>query len=293
MLPVGAARTKPSPKLYFSQLSRYMLAAKFTANDTSPFLYGDPDEGVTTFATISDFKFAGEYTPVANLTTFCVDVSSNVQIDWVAMLTYSRCNFNLDLGYELWYRGCEKFNNDCETASLITENTWALKGDAYVYGFAAAANANLPIALNQPVALGGTESNATVYQGATIDNQEFAVAGNQAATQFVLLNNSATPDTQALTSIQSIFLSSDNINVCNASRGFSNKIFAHVSYSWDCECWQPYFGGGAMGEFGPGSGCKKSCNTPTTTTTDCDSTYRCTNSAFSQWGIWLKGGFVF
>lgn len=284
-------------------LSRYMLAERLTANNSSPFLYGNPMPNITAGSNLSDFKFAGEFTSVANLTTLCVDVSTNVQIDWVTMLTYSRRNFSADLGYELWYRGCEKIKTDCDTTGLIAANTWALKGDASVFGFAHAANSNLPILKGQPVALGATESSATIFKGTNqgltnastnpdIDNPQYAVAANLASapTQFALLDSDNLNNLQTRTSIQSIFLSGDDINICGAgSKGFTNKVFANISYSWDCTCWQPFLGVGAMGEFATRENCKTDCNT----TSNCDNDNGCTRCAFSQWGLWIKGGFVF
>ncbi len=282
-------------------LSRYMLAEKLTSNNSSPFLYGDPVEGSTANPTLSTYKFAQEYTPVANLTTFCVDVSASIQVDWVAMLTYSRCNFTWDLGYNLWYRGCENIKFDCACENLIAKNTWALKGDAHVFGFAAISNDDLPIDINQPVTLGATESQATIHKGTNagqtdpnrnpgIDNPQFALAGNQAGTEFVLLDADTTSDDQTRTSIQSVFITGDDIDVCAAqTKGLSNKIFTHVSYHWECACWEPFFGAGAMGEFGSNDKCrKKNCDT------NCNNDDKdCRRCSLSQWGVWIKSGFVF
>lgn len=281
-------------------LSRYMLAARFQNNSSAPFLYGDQTENSTDAPTLSDYRFAGEYTPVANLTTFCVNVSNNVQIDWIAMLNYQRCNLSVDLGYELWFRGCEKIKFNC-AANAIAANTWALKGDASMFGFATTFNTDVPITLNQAVGLGATESGATIFAGTNagntnpsnnpaIDNPQFALAGNQDASTLVFLDNNTSSNLQTRTSIQSVFLSGDDIDVCGAqSRGLSNKLFAHVSYAWNCVCWQPFFGAGAMGEF---SSSRRGCNSDCRTSSTCNES-TCKNSAFSQWGIWIKGGFVF
>ena len=280
-----------------------MLAEKLTAtNNTAPLLTGSLD---VTCGTPSTYKFAQEYTPVANLTTFCVDVSASIQVDWVAMLTYSRCNFTWDLGYNLWYRGCESITFDCACENLIAKNTWALKGDASVFGFGERDNPNIPTVANQPLALGATENQATIHKGTNagapnptgccnpgIDNAQIAEAANQ---QLTVCDNLAgipggSPGFSCVfTSIQSVFISSDDLDVCAAqTKGLSNKIFTHVSYRWECACWEPFFGAGAMGEFGSNDKCKKNCDTNCTNDdTDCR---RC---SLSQWGIWIKGGFVF
>ncbi len=287
-------------------LSRYMLAEKLTANNTAPFLGGQPAGGLCENVTLSTYKFAQEYTPVANLTTFRVDVSASIQVDWVAMLTYSRCNFTWDLGYNLWYRGCESITFDCACENLIAKNTWALKGDAHVFGFSFLDRPTVPIVDNQPGALGATESQATIHKGTNagandpfgfdccnpgIDNPSLNVVTNQQLSACSELTCTPGPAKSkcVLTSIQSVFLTGEDIDVCAAqTKGLSNKIFTHVSYRWECACWEPFFGAGAMGEFGSNDKCKKNCDTNCTNDdTDCR---RC---SLSQWGIWIKGGFVF
>lgn len=281
-------------------LSRYMLAARFKDNDSAPYLYGNPLPADESDPTLSNYVFAGEYTPVANLTTFCVNVSSSAQIDWIAMLNYQRRNLSVDLGYELWFRGCEKVKLNC-AASAITANTWALKGDASMFGFTNAQIGTIPQAT--PVPLGATESSATIFAGTNvgktdpttnpgIDNPQYAIASNLNASPvlFEAVINNTSNQLQTRTSIQPVFLSGDDIDVCGSqSRGLSNKIFAHVSYAWDCVCWQPFFGAGAMGEF---SSSRRGCNSDCRTSSTCNES-TCRNAAFSQWGIWIKGGFVF
>lgn len=259
-------------------LSRYMLAEQLTTN-SSPYLYGN----LLNVDTLSDYKFAGVFAPVANLTTLCVDVSTNVQIDWATMLTYSRSNFTFDLGYELWYRGQEKISAGCNTSGALATSTWALKGDASVFGFAEIDNSSVPIVRNQAVALAGSESLATIHQGKNpnrstgLDNPQVAKAGDANGTNFVgLNNNTAGVSTFAYTSIQPVTLTIDDLDICGAgTKGFSNKVFANISHFWDCACWRPFLGLGAMGEFARKNHC---CST---------------ESAFSQWGVWVKGGFVF
>ncbi|MEX0849790.1 MAG: hypothetical protein WD055_06170 [Candidatus Dependentiae bacterium] len=296
-------------------LSRYMLAEKLGANDDNPVLEGSPNSTTevcpTAVAdlTVSNNQFAGEYTSVANLTTLCVDVSTNVQVDWVAMATYSRCNFTWDLGYELWYRGCEKIKpRDCDASNLIAANTWALKGDAYTYGFLSCGQD--PFTEDSPIALGATESGATIKRGTNfvagnlnqnegVDNAQFAYATQNGSISTVGADR-AGENGQQLTSIQPVFLSSDDIDLCSArTKGLSNKIFTHVSYNWDCACWNPYLGIGAMGEFGQRNGSKKDCKTNSCKTTACSTSScdtksnDCQKCSLSQWGIWIKGGFVF
>lgn len=282
-------------------LSRYMLAEKLGPNNTAPYLYGNTSEALAFCPTnfdlenpiLSNFKFAQEYTPVANLTTLCVDVTADIQVDWVAMATYSRCNFTWDAGYELWYRGCENIKPRNWEDALIAENVWALKGDAHVYGFGECADA--PFVDGQPVALAATESNATLFSGTNagltntqinlgIDAPQFALGGSStpAATTFTALSGT-TAQTQAIfTSIQPVFITSDNIDICSArTKGFSNKFFTHINYYWDDSCLNPFIGVGGMVEFGSNN--KSSCA----------SAYNCQQCTLSQWGVWIKGGIFF
>jgi hypothetical protein len=123
---------------------------------------------------------------------------------------------------------------------------------------------------------------------------------------------------QVNTSVPPVLLTSADIDTCSAqTKGISNKIFTHFNYTWrDCECWTPYLGIGGEVEFGSGGKCASndSCHTPcvhtpcaTTVTTNCNNhcnntcdngcghngISNCQKFAFSQWGVWVKGGFSF
>ena len=122
--------------------SRYMLAEKLerpvtflTAADTSADTA--PADAVAPIA-----QFAGVFAPVANLTTVNVDVRVGVQADLVALFNYTTRNWSFDLGYNFWARTAEKFSypldtNDqcCPSLCSCECDTWALKGDAAVFGY--------------------------------------------------------------------------------------------------------------------------------------------------------------
>jgi hypothetical protein len=319
------ARQRRTFDLKGKPLSRYALAEKLGANNTFPFLGGSTTQVTGCQTTVPGFaysnaQFANAYSPVANLTTFCVDVSVNYQLDWVAMLTWSHCNITWDIGYNLWSRGCEKISTKCCGGDLITPNTWALKGDARVYGFLDCNTT--PFVGGTAVALGATESGATAFCGtnngsstnAGIDNAQFAYVANLAsgATAFSSISNDAEGIfAETRTSIQPVFLSSSDIDICGAqTKGLTNGFFTHVSYWWDCECWEPYIGLGGEAEFASGSRIRcagNSCNTGScdssdacsttsarcSTSSNCSSNNNCNKCAVSQWSVWIKGGFVF
>lgn len=295
------AQQKRTFDLVGKPLSRYMLAQKLGANNTAPYLYGNATEGALFCSTnvdlgnpiLSNSKFAHEYTPVANLTTLCVDVTTDVQVDWVAMATYARNNFTWDIGYELWYRGCENIKPRNWQDALLEEHVWALKGDAHVFGFGECTDA--PFTDGQAVALAATEQSATLFSGTNagltntyinpgIDAPQFAFGGDSrpAATAFTTLSGT-TAQTQAIfTSIQPVFITSNDIDICSArTKGFSNKFFTHVNYFWDDSCLHPFIGLGGMVEFGSNN------------KTWCASKHTCQLCTLSQWGVWIKGGVFF
>ena len=156
--------------------SRYMLAEKVNLRPTQD-LFGNTDAGGTTGVTTAAFsQFNAEYSPVANFSTRDVNVSIGVQGDVVSMLNFTRLGFSLDLGYNYWGMSHEDIElKDSNCAPIFPANTWALKGDAQVYGFRADTGA--------AIALSATESLATIHQGTNIPD-----AGT-------------TPDTAAITNI--------------------------------------------------------------------------------------------
>jgi hypothetical protein len=274
--------------------SRYMLAAKTNLKPTVD-LYGNTDAGGTTGTTTpASSQFNKEYSPVANFTTRDVNVSIGVQGDIVFMLNYTHRGFSFDLGYNYWGMSHEDIElKDSNCAPTFPINTWALKGDEQVYGFRSDTNA--------AVALSATENRATIHQGTNIPN-----AGTTAATgattnigidnaQFAqvdvnssdILNDSPTaPTNQIRTSIQPVFITVDDLNINGAeTRGSSNKIFTHFSYTWiDREDWIPYLGIGFYAEFGNTSHDDENENS------NCDHGISC---ALSEWGVMVKGGVSF
>jgi len=140
-------------------------------------------------------RFAYEYAPVANLTTMNVDVSIAAQADIVVMLNYRHRDFTWDLGYNFWGRSCEKIDcpnskcncgTICDTANI---NTWALKGDARMFGFQGIGDSALspPTGLVIGIPLSATQSGASIYHGTNqilperlVENNDMTVFANNA-----------------------------------------------------------------------------------------------------------------
>lgn len=309
-------------------LSRYMLAQQLTTNTIN--LNGNPSTAIGGVApganyTASNAQFANVFTPVANLTTATVKVSIPYQVDFVAMFNYQHCNFEWDFGYNLWAVGCEKFSScsrNCPNGTIngIVPTNWALKGDAFVYGFADT-NAAHPLAATQSFASihGGTngcfQTNANLGNP-RIDNGLFAYIGSSAAglelytfpSTVAAQGTAANPQTR--TSIQPVLLSDASLNINGArAKGLTHKVFTHFSYTWDCECWMPYLGIGGKAEFSQNrrNDCAVACCTSPVVTSpstvncgtlnncgsSCDNGSNCLRTSISEWGIWLKGGVAF
>lgn len=297
--------------------SRYMLAERLDVPVLTLFANPLPGDVAGSQAPIAQFK--NLLTPVANLTTLDVKVSSGIQADVVALLNFSKCDFSFDIGYNYWGRTCQKIRFACcdDSTEFATRN-WALKGDAFVYGFQQTGGT--------PIALSATESKATINAGTNtpvctafttadtanpgIDNPQFARSSATATGVGNNINVSPTSLVQTRTSNDPIFLTNADVDLLSArSRGASSKIFAHLSYQWnDCfECWTPFLGVGGKVEFAHkrGSGCcstESSCDTGACST-GCVSTANinvnpltencCKLCNLSEWGLWIKGGFAF
>lgn len=272
-------------------LSRYMLAEKIGL----PIIGGLVAGSAASFkAPSAQFKY--EYTPVANLTTMDVDVRVGIQADIALWLNYTKQDWSLDLGYNFWGRSCEHIKcpdncvSDpcCVLTNLCTPGEgkkWALKGDSYVFGFNDEDRATV-------VPLSATQSLATVCTGLNVgDNTNPEVdnatpAFKDDGTPTPLTNQRVVDATQSQTntSLDPVFLSCDDIDLCTTTRGISHKLWAHLNYSWEKECGDLFLGVGAEAEFGKdeGSVCDKDCTVDS-----------CLDCAVSQWGFWIKGGIAF
>lgn len=290
-------------------LSRYMLAAKMS----QPALNISDANG-----DIPAYQFANEFSSVANLSTINVDVSAAIQGDLVFKFVYSHQNFQCDLGYEFWGRSCEKVRPRCRNTQ---PEIWALKGDAFVYGFTA-------LSSSSAIPLSATESEATIFCGTNnaqrsvqnnlywtrnpgIDNPQLAVNGSSVP----IMNNQDFGSGnffQMYSSFDPIIFSTGDTSQWNfkaQSRGLSHKVFSNFGYVWRSrDCWQPFIGIGVEVEMG--QTCKLCCsakaphcitNSPTPALTEptessiqsccpVEGEKTCIDAAISQWGLWIKGG---
>ena len=290
--------------------SRYILAQKI--NPPAENLLSSSMEGMGSEAESIGTQFKNIYTTAANLTNAKVGVSIGAQVDASFMLHFAYYSLNVDLGYNFWTKTCENISFSCTDTPLIPKDykTWALKGDAHVFGFASETRGS--ITENDPIALSASQTTATVHQGNNnfigpdpneggdaqedlrptrnpfVDNNQFAFFAQDDDAQ--LLDRPTTEGGEQIeTSNPPRFLSTNSIDKSGArTESSSHKIFFNISHIPLNNCpWIVYFGVGGKIEFslddpegrdlrGRGRFCSK-----------------CQNCFLDEWGVWLKGGFSY
>jgi len=303
------ARQRRTFDLKDKPLSRYMLAEKMG----SEILFGLEGNDVTPSA-----QFKNVFTPVANITTFDLDVSVGAQVDFLAWIYRDCGNSRWDFGYNLWTRSCEKFERRCDSCNGFESNTWALKGDAQMYGFGTGFNGVLQAA----VPLSATENAATIHSGTNfvstsqvnatsinaakanpnIDNPQLATQDFIPAALRVNPTGAAATNPQINTSIQPIFIQETDIDFVRI-KGLTQKLFTQWSIYNPCDWveegeWYPYFAIGAEVEWAQHhNNCNNECDdNDDCSSDDCDNNTidgTCVRCALSQWGIWAKFGLAY
>lgn len=107
-----------------------------------------------------------EYNYLANISTLDLKAHIRILFEISATLTYATAKTNWNFGYRFWARSddCLKIIDPCQ----FPNNTWALKGDSYVYGFA------IPPGTDQagtPNRIPTSERKATIEAGTNIPRQ--------------------------------------------------------------------------------------------------------------------------
>ncbi len=308
--------------------SRYMLAERM--GTPVNFLRAGATTSSAAVSTVPISQFKGMFAPVANLTTVDVHVRSSIQADIAAMINYTRSNWGFDIGYDFWIRSCEKISlpnrptiDCCPNLCTTDANSWALKGDAQVFGFMSndSGTGSGSLLTGNPIALSATQCGATIHSGTNadadvadctgvdslqncgVDNPQFAFgrgAGSSTG-QFLTHSPDSTITSDAIkTSLNPKFINCCDINF-QRTRGVSHKVFGNANYSWDKEGWNPYFGIGGSVEFSKRSSndcCQSTtpdCDTACSTSSCCEPSCctGCLDCAVSQWAVWLKGGITF
>jgi hypothetical protein len=261
-------------------LSRYLFAQQLAA----------ANPGLSVGGVAAEFQFYGTFVPVANLTNRSVKISFPVQADVMAKFIYTYGGFSWAIGYDFWGQACPhvELNSNSFCNNSFAENTWALRGDAHVYGFdnisgnpvAIPATDNATTPFNIGTAFEGTSDT---LNNAGVDNPGLVMNG---VNTVVTIQGGGT---QINGSNPPIFIKATDIDINNITRGISNEIFTELNYTWtEHPCWVPYVGVGMRVELGKNdeNGANLEQNAPGT----CKSCGTCTASV---WGVWFKAGTSF
>lgn len=284
-------------------LSRYIIAEQL-GDPTNALTYGDQGVG-----TLAKYQFNSAYAPVANFSTIPVSVSFPVQADVMAKFVYTCRGFSWALGYDFWAQACPNVEIGCDDSCnpfQFPTNTWALRGDAHVYGFGY--NSDDALETIQPIPATYNATTAfnigTAFEGASATPNENE--GVDSSFEPLTVNNSSTPLLVADGGVPGnlviygsnppTFIAQADLDTCNVTRGMSNSIFTEFNYTWlNCDCYVPYLGIGARVEFGQNS--ETPVNNVNATPINnnpnsncCDSCGTCTATV---WGLWIKGGISF
>jgi hypothetical protein len=267
--------------------SRYMLAEKLVPIDT------DSPNHLTGASGSAGVEFGNIYSPVANFSTRDIGVTIGVQGDIIAMLNYTSRGFSWDLGYNFWGMSQEKIHLSNKN-SAFPERVWALKGDASIAGQSEGTG-------NPTILLAATESNANIHVGTNIlgignplsnpniDSGIPATTGDMLPLTPVNVFD-VTPLLPIFTSETPIFIQESDLDLESAElRGFSNKIYTHLSYTWiDREDWIPYLGIGFNAEFGSHKNNNDNGSINNNSSSGGGITF-----AISKWAVLMKGGVSF
>ena len=315
--------------------SAYMLMTKFGPNpdvDQIPTMNekvagltsSTPD--CTTNAPLQ--QFALEYAPVANLTTLNVSVGGNLQLDLTFMLNFTVSEVSIDIGYNFWLNRGDEISNPASTTQANSEqnglcdrtqrNTWALKGDARMFGYKIDTPAGATD--GEPIALSATQSdqvrgtNATIHNGNNareenrqvllgtpasddinkhIDNPLAAGTAIQPAPMTACVSLVRFPGDAEIvnTSVDPIFLRCEDIDFVEI-RGKSHTFFAHLGFNRELDSFVPHIGIGVFIEIGSNN-TESTQNLQETSAQQRRERLSLVEVTPSFWGVWLKGGMSF
>lgn len=281
--------------------SRYMLLEQL--NKPVLNLFGSTTAGATGVATapIAQYRGPGNLFHAINTTTREIYSGFSWQSDLALKFAYQFDQFELDIGFGAWSRTAETV---CARYGVPAQ-TYAVKGDAYIYGYASDAN-TAGLASGTPVPLSATENAADItggfnfygsipltqgQQNGMIDNARFAQDVPMPASINDALLNIPVPAVgtcsavQTQTSVDPIFVSTNDIDFHGIQEAFTHKVFIFLSYNADQERDIVPFGGLGVGfEVAPGIG--DDC-----TFTDSDEDNN--GCGISQWTIWARLGVAY
>jgi len=258
--------------------SRYMLLTQMGTNNDG--IKGDVDGTITS----ASHQYKKNLIPAINWSTFMIDVEIPLQADIAIKVGYTRCNWNFDLGYNLWARSGEKFCHNCchdccddccngcctSACTCSSDKQFAIKGDSFLYGSsdgtitgnvyplsATQCHANIHGGKNYP-----EKSDANTDRPATnpgVNNATYAFAETDEL--FGLGLGNTQPDDQIRTSIQPIIIAKKMLNLGRSPNAITHKLFTNIGYAWKDrnDAWIPFIGMGGEIEFAQTGDCCDDC----------------------------------
>lgn len=231
------------------------------------------DKLLTRYILLKEFdvndNFANHLINAINFATRNCEVSIGLQADVSAKLCFFDRGWSFDLGYNFYFQDRERVCIKTECPCGIDQRRFGIKGLEGVCCLSYDCSGNEP---TTGTALNTTQNSATMF-----DADLPTSAPLPAEPPFCLSWNTNPHPTSSEELIQAdltaepYIISCRDLNPASAAQGrmMTHKVFGHISYTFN-SCYEPHVGIGAEGEFDG----------------NCD-------NALEQWGIWLKGGFVF
>jgi hypothetical protein len=181
---------------------------------------------------LKHFNAAHEYDSkivrASNLLGRKIKVGNDIMFDASLMLDYLCNNFNFSLGYNFWYRSKDTCNIKCKDGNgcaCIPTCYGQFFADTYgIKGVAPVRNAGTPTTVNNAFF---SKSDSNIHASGTEKT-----AGTTAVATDYVLESDITAD------------------VALSPSAFSNKIFGYIGYRNTDYDNEPFFGIGAMYEFG-------------------------------------------
>lgn len=240
-------------------LSRYMLLKELIPLD-------DPSDP-------RKYDYAGSLINAVNYTTREIVSSFDMQGDVTLQLVYKKCGWALGAGYNCYGRSKENLKKSKNFINAIDTKFFGIKGNTGAYY-----QHNIGGGVFETLPLNAIQTNSPSLTMTTLPEDSFGFpASNQEVDNSFLLEPITDLTWDNLTPAESlppiILNAKDNtlFNIVPYPRQIIHKLFAHINYQWDDNCYHPYIG--IYGE--------------------CDFIGKHQYSTPREWGILIRGGILF
>ncbi len=213
-------------------------------------------------------NYSGHLINAINFATRNCEVSIGIQSDVSAKLCFLNRGWAFDLGYNFYFQEKEKVCIKTECPCAIDQRRFGIKGLEGV----CCVSYDCTGAIATETVLNTTQNDATMFTAELPTSAPLPTSPPFCLSWNTNPNPTSTSDLiQANLNAEPYIISCRDLNPASAAQGrmMTHKVFGHVSYTFN-SCYEPHIGIGAEAEFDG----------------HCD-------NALEQWGVWMKGGFVF